>query len=99
MRTLQSCSLKPLRANEIKFGQLFTRSTQVVDFKLSSLPGIEYTVSKNFKRMETANLHEDYIAPVFEDSKNKRSTKGQFVLTDTSVCLNSTCLLPNPHKK
>jgi hypothetical protein len=32
-------------------------------------------------------------APVFEDSKNKRSIKGQFMLTDTNVCLSSTCLL------
>ena len=40
--------------------------------------------------------------PVFEDSKNKRSIKWQFVLTDISVCLNSTCLFRRnrmfPHK-
>lgn len=31
--------------------------------------------------------------PVLEDSKNKRSIRWQFVLTASSVCFNSTCLL------
>lgn len=37
-------------------------------------------------------LNKKDATPVFEDSKNKRSIKWQFVLTDTNVCLNSTWL-------
>lgn len=31
--------------------------------------------------------------PVLEDSKNKRSIRWQFLLTASSVCFSSTCLL------
>jgi hypothetical protein len=90
--------LKPLRANEVKFGQLFTSSTHVGDFRLSSLPGREHAHSKQNKNMykhgfKKKKISSEGCAPVFEDSKNKRSIKGQFMLTDTNVCLSSTCLL------